>query len=118
MVAEAWVTTGVPSPKSKLYEPIVSLLSGSLELAPLKFTCSGAVPEVGDPVSTASGAVFGRHESLPTITYSPVGVRLSGQLSGVIPTGVVALIRKALRTCPTAGLPTPLRGTTTVIVPF
>src|SRR5258708_25160598 len=90
--------------------------SGSLEFAPLKFTLSGALPDVGIAESTANGALFGWHEALPTIVYSPEGVKLSGQLSGVTATAVT-LIRKALSGSPMPGFPTPLRGTTMVIVP-
>src|SRR5258705_4652749 len=95
---------------------MVSPGSGSLEFAPLKFTLSGALPDVGIAESTAKGALFGWQEALPTIVYSPEGVRLSGQLSGVM-TPAVTLIKKESSCSPMPGLPTPLRGTTMVIVP-
>src|SRR5258707_598483 len=95
MVAFVCVTTVEPSPKSKLYEAMVSPGSGSLEFAPLKFTDSGAFPDVGEPDNSANGAAFGWHDAFPTIVYSPEGDKLSGQLSGVIATALT-LMRNAL----------------------
>jgi hypothetical protein len=61
------VTGGVPSPKSKVKETMVSgggSVSGSDDPEASKLTTSGATPESGLAVKAATGAVFGRQNGL------------------------------------------------------
>ena len=64
MVGIDWVTAGEPSPKSNLYEAMVSgggAVSGSNEPEPSKLTVNGGLPDVGFAVRTAVGGLFGLH---------------------------------------------------------
>ena len=64
MVGVDCVTAGEPSPKSNLYEAMVSgggAVSGSNDPEPSKLTVNGGLPDVGDAVSTAVGGLFGLH---------------------------------------------------------
>jgi hypothetical protein len=64
MVGVDCVIAGEPSPKSNLYEAIVSgggAVSGSNDPEPSKFAVNGGLPVVGDALSTAVGALFGLH---------------------------------------------------------
>src|SRR5205809_7650940 len=66
-----WVIVGVdcvtgaePSPKSNVYEATESPASGSEDPDPSNATCSGTLPDRGDALSAAGGAVFGAQASL------------------------------------------------------
>src|SRR5437870_2362772 len=53
------VTGAEPSPKLNVYDATESPASGSEDPDPSNATCSGTLPDRGEAVSTAVGAVFG-----------------------------------------------------------
>ena len=64
MVGVGCVTAGEPSPKSNMYEAMVSgggAVSGSNDPEPSKLTVNGGLPDVGVALSTAVGGLFGLH---------------------------------------------------------
>lgn len=110
MLALLCVTGAVPSPKSKVYDTIVSAgaaVSGSEESVPLKLTVRGGLPDVGVAVSAALGALFGRHAALPTKVYDPSAVESIAEVFVSVSLPLPAKFRplRRVRLSPATGLP-------------